>query len=73
MTSLFGYAVRLLFLDCELSTVVVGQEISVRFILAPVGYSRLMHPEGELAAARAASEVGTGYILSTISGHNWKT
>ncbi len=55
--------------DCKLSTVVVGQEISVPFILAPVGYSRLMHPEGELAAAGAAGEVGTGYILSTISGH----
>ena len=38
-------------------------------VLAPVGYSRLMHPEGEIAAARAAGEAGTGYILSTISGH----
>jgi L-lactate dehydrogenase (cytochrome) len=28
-----------------------------------------MHPEGEVAAARAAGEAGTGYILSTISGH----
>jgi isopentenyl diphosphate isomerase/L-lactate dehydrogenase-like FMN-dependent dehydrogenase len=55
--------------DCKLSTVVVGQQISVPFILAPVGYSRLMHPEGEIAAASAAGEAGTGYILSTISGH----
>jgi isopentenyl diphosphate isomerase/L-lactate dehydrogenase-like FMN-dependent dehydrogenase len=38
-------------------------------MLAPVGYSRLMHPEGEVAAARAAGQAGTGYILSTISGH----
>jgi L-lactate dehydrogenase (cytochrome) len=28
-----------------------------------------MHPEGEVAAARAAGEAGTGYILSTISAH----
>jgi L-lactate dehydrogenase (cytochrome) len=28
-----------------------------------------MHPEGEIAAAGAAGEAGTGYILSTISGH----
>src|SRR5436190_1314954 len=28
-----------------------------------------MHPGGEVAAARAAGEAGTGYILSTISGH----
>jgi len=55
--------------DCQLSTVVVGQQISVPFILAPVGYSRLMHPEGEIAAAGAAGKAGTAYILSTISGH----
>ena len=55
--------------ECKLSAVVVGQQISVPFILAPVGYSRLMHPEGEIAAAGAAGEAGTGYILSTISGH----
>jgi len=38
-------------------------------MLAPVGYSRLMHPEGEVAAARVAGQSGIGYILSTISGH----
>lgn len=54
---------------CDLKTHVLGQEIAMPLILAPVGYSRLMHPEGEVAAARAAGEAGTGYILSTISGH----
>ena len=28
-----------------------------------------MHPGGEVVAARAVGEAGTGYILSTISGH----
>lgn len=55
--------------ECRLSTTVVGHELAVPFMLAPVGYSRLMHPEGELAAAGVAGEFGTGYILSTISGH----
>lgn len=55
--------------SCDLGTTVLGQEISLPAMLAPVGYSRLMHPEGEVAAARAAGEAGTGYILSTISGH----
>jgi len=54
---------------CNLTTQVVGQKLSVPFVLAPVGYSRLMHPEGEKAAARAAGEMGTAYTLSTISGH----
>jgi isopentenyl diphosphate isomerase/L-lactate dehydrogenase-like FMN-dependent dehydrogenase len=55
--------------ECSLKTRVLGQDISFPAMLAPVGYSRLMHPGGEVAAARAAGEAGTGYILSTISGH----
>lgn len=55
--------------DCDMKTRVLGHEISFPAMLAPVGYSRLMHPGGEVAAARAAGEAGTGYILSTISGH----
>jgi isopentenyl diphosphate isomerase/L-lactate dehydrogenase-like FMN-dependent dehydrogenase len=55
--------------DCDLKTRVLEHEISFPAMLAPVGYSRLMHPSGEVAAARAAGEAGTGYILSTISGH----
>ena len=55
--------------DCNLKTTVLGHELSFPAMLAPVGYSRLMHPGGEVAAARAAGEAGTGYILSTISGH----
>jgi isopentenyl diphosphate isomerase/L-lactate dehydrogenase-like FMN-dependent dehydrogenase len=55
--------------NCSLCTKVLGFDLSLPFLLAPVGYSRLMHPEGEVAAARAAGKAGTGYILSTISGH----
>src|SRR6202048_1389877 len=57
------------FANCDLRATVLGHELSLPAMLAPVGYSRLMHPEGEVAAARAAGEAGTGYILSTISGH----
>jgi len=55
--------------QCDLRTRVLGFDLSLPFLLAPVGYSRLMHPGGEVAAARAAGRAGTGYILSTISGH----
>jgi L-lactate dehydrogenase (cytochrome) len=54
---------------CDLRTRVLGLDLALPFLLAPVGYSRLMHPGGEAAAARAAGRAGTGYILSTISGH----
>lgn len=55
--------------NVDLGTTVLGHELSLPFMLAPVGYSRLMHPEGEVAASGAAGEAGTGYILSTISAH----
>jgi isopentenyl diphosphate isomerase/L-lactate dehydrogenase-like FMN-dependent dehydrogenase len=57
------------FPEINLRTRVLGHELSVPFMLAPVGYSRMMHPGGEVFAARAAGLAGTGYILSTISGH----
>src|SRR6266446_3313779 len=54
---------------CDLRTRVLGIDVSFPALLAPVGYSRLMHPGGEVAASRAAGAAGTVYILSTISGH----
>src|SRR5450631_4057023 len=55
--------------NCDLRTRVLGFDVSFPALLAPVGYSRLMHPDGEAGAARAAGAAGTAYILSTISGH----
>jgi len=54
---------------CGMGVRVLGHDLKMPFLLAPVGYSRLMHPGGEIAAARAAGNAGTAYILSTISGH----
>ena len=53
---------------CEVSTTVAGAQLSFPLILAPVGSSRLFHPDGEPAAARVAGEAGIPYILSTLSG-----
>src|SRR5262249_29303952 len=55
--------------SCDLRTRVLGQDLAFPLLLAPVGYSRLMHPGGEVDAARAAGAAGTAYILSTVSGH----
>lgn len=55
--------------SCDLRTRVLGMELSMPLLLAPVGYLRVMHPEGEVAAARAAGKAGVGLILSTVSGH----
>jgi isopentenyl diphosphate isomerase/L-lactate dehydrogenase-like FMN-dependent dehydrogenase len=55
--------------NADLRTRVLGCDLALPFLLAPVGYSRLMNPVGEVGAARAAGNAGTAYILSTISGH----
>src|SRR5277367_4763914 len=55
--------------ECDLQTKVLGDEIAFPAILAPIGYSRLMHPGGELAAAAAGGAAGIPFTLSTISGH----
>jgi L-lactate dehydrogenase (cytochrome) len=54
---------------CDLGVTVLSQKLDLPFILAPIGYSRLMHSRGELAASKAAGRNGTAYILSTMSGH----
>ena len=56
------------FAEYDLRTRVLGCDIALPVMLAPVGYSSVMHTRGEMAAARAAGDAGTGYILSTISG-----
>jgi L-lactate dehydrogenase (cytochrome) len=53
---------------CALQTSVLGHDLALPFVLAPVGSSRMFWPRGEAVAARAAGEAGTAYILSTLSG-----
>ena len=56
------------FPQCDLRTRVLGCDLALPAMLAPIGYSSVMRSRGEVAAARAAGEAGTAYILSTISG-----
>jgi len=46
---------------------VLGAELPVPFLLAPVGVLGIAHPDGELAVARAAAGVGVPMILSTAA------
>jgi isopentenyl diphosphate isomerase/L-lactate dehydrogenase-like FMN-dependent dehydrogenase len=55
---------------CDLRTRVLGFDLSMPVLLAPVGYCRVMHPGGEAAAARAAGAAGAGCVLSTVSGYS---
>ncbi len=66
-----GLALQPLFLRdvsvVETSCDVLGQTIKWPVVLAPTGMSRLFHRDGELAVARAATNAGTMYSLSTLS------
>src|SRR4030095_16820235 len=52
----------------DLRTRVLGMDLALPFLLAPVGRWRLFHPLREAVAARAAGAAGTAYVLSTLSG-----
>jgi isopentenyl diphosphate isomerase/L-lactate dehydrogenase-like FMN-dependent dehydrogenase len=49
---------------------VCGTELAFPMVLAPIGYSRLLYPGGEISAARAARAKGITYALPTIAGHS---
>ncbi len=53
---------------CDLRTKILGAELSMPVLLAPIGFSRMLHPQGEITAARAAGKANIGFTLTTISG-----
>jgi len=68
----------------DLSTDVLGRTAAMPFGIAPTGFTRMMHSEGEYAGSRAAEAAGIPYTLSTMgtasiedvaaaapSGRNW--
>ncbi|HEX7254661.1 MAG TPA: alpha-hydroxy acid oxidase [Gaiellaceae bacterium] len=49
------------------ATTVLGEEVQLPILTAPVAYQRMAHPDGEAAVARAASMLGTIQVVSTFS------
>lgn len=45
---------------------VLGQPVVLPFGIAPTGFTRLMHTEGEIAGAHAAARAGIPFSLSTL-------
>ncbi len=50
----------------DLSTRVLGRDISMPLFIAPTGMTRLFHHDGESAVSRAAAAAGTYFSLSTV-------
>jgi len=70
--------------DRNLETTIFGVKLPSPVLIAPVGVQGILHKDGELATARAASSVGVPLIMSTAStrsieavakangdGHRW--
>jgi L-lactate dehydrogenase (cytochrome) len=51
----------------DTSTTIFGRPVPAPFALAPTGYTRMMHPDGESGAARSAARHGVPYTLSTMA------
>jgi (S)-2-hydroxy-acid oxidase len=51
----------------DLSTAILGQNVSMPVLIAPWAYQRLAHPEGEIATVRAAARAGTIMAVSTTA------
>jgi len=50
----------------DASTTILGKPAPLPLIIAPTGFPRIAHPEGELATARAAARHGIPFSLSTM-------
>jgi lactate 2-monooxygenase len=53
----------------SLTRTVLGTELGAPVLLAPIGVQTLAHPEGELAMARGAAQVGVPFVASTAASH----
>ncbi|HEX6425364.1 MAG TPA: alpha-hydroxy-acid oxidizing protein [Acidimicrobiales bacterium] len=54
----------------DLSTTVLGTAMAAPVLLAPIGVQTIVHPEGELASARAAAAAGLVFVHSTAASHS---
>jgi isopentenyl diphosphate isomerase/L-lactate dehydrogenase-like FMN-dependent dehydrogenase len=55
--------------DRDLSTEILGLAMPAPVMLAPVGVLGIVHGDGELAVARAASSLGIPFVLSTAASN----
>lgn len=52
---------------CGTEAVLLGRPVRMPVAIAPVAYHRMVHPDGELATARAAKAAGVPFTVATLS------
>ena len=55
--------------EVKLSTTILGTPAAAPVLLAPIGVQTIVHPDGELASARAAAALGVPFVASSASAH----
>ncbi len=53
--------------SADTSSTILGAPVPVPLVLGPIGYTRMMHPDGESGAARSAARHQLPYTLSTMA------
>ena len=53
--------------SADTSAPVFGSTLPVPMVLGPTGYTRMLHPDGEIGGARSAARHGLPYTLSTMA------
>lgn len=53
--------------DRRLESTMVGRKVAMPVALAPTGLTGMQHADGEILGAKAASEAGIPFVLSTMS------
>lgn len=56
--------------DRQLATTLLGHQMSMPVLVAPMGFQALNHPDGECAVARAAAESGVTMVVSTAANYS---
>jgi lactate 2-monooxygenase len=54
----------------DLSVELLGRTLPAPVLLGPVGVQGIIHPESDLASARAAASLAVPFVLSTLSSHS---
>jgi len=52
--------------NLDTTTTILGRQAAMPLIMAPTGFTRIAHSQGELAVARAAARAGIPWSLSTM-------
>jgi isopentenyl diphosphate isomerase/L-lactate dehydrogenase-like FMN-dependent dehydrogenase len=53
----------------DLSTTVLGRPVAMPLLLSPIGKVRIVHPDGAVGAARAATDAGVAAVATAGCGH----